>query len=129
MRSGFSSPPSGSRISSAAGAPFFTSIGEREQRPHRAGNHAERRLQLAAGLLDALADLLFLLGLQQLPLADVLEIDAHEIEVLARRAGRGGHFLLGFLFGSPCLAAQRLVAFVVHDAGRRRLRGRLPATS
>ena len=101
MRSGFSSPPSGSRISSAAGAPFLHLVGQRQQRPHRAGDHAERRLQLAARLLDPLADLLLLLGLQQLALADVFQVDAHQIEVFARRAGRRG-FGLGLVFVVPC---------------------------
>ena len=73
-------------------------VGEREQRAHRAGNHAERRLQFPAGLLDALADLLFVLGLEELPLADVFEIHADQIEVFPRRGDRGGHFLFGFGF-------------------------------
>ena len=84
--------------------------------PHRAGNPAERRLQLAAGLLDAQADLLLVLGLQQLPLADVLEIHADEIDVFPRRAGRGGLFLLGLALGFGFvvpLSPQRLVVFVV----------------
>ena len=89
-------------------------IAEREQRAHGAGNHPEHRLQFAAGLFDALADLLFVLGLEELPFADVLEIHAHEIEVFARRAGRGGQFLLGLGVGfGLALSAQRLVVFFV----------------
>ena len=114
MRSGFSSPPSGRRMSSAAGAPFFTWSASASSVSHRAGNHAERRLQFAAGLLDALADLLFVLGLEELPLADVFEIHADQIEVFPRRGDRGGHFLFGFsfVFAVP-LSPQGAIVFVV----------------
>ena len=44
-------------------------------------------MQLRTGALDALTDLLLFLALQQLSFADVLEVDAHEVEVLARLSG------------------------------------------
>ena len=89
-------------------------VGEREQRVHRAGNHAERRLQFPAGLLDALANLLFVLGLEELPLTDVFEIHADQIEVFPRRGDRGGYFLFGFSFDLAVpLSPQGTIVFVV----------------
>ena len=87
MFSGFSSPPSGRRISSAAGAdPARTRLGEADERAHGAGQRRQRALHGAARFFDAPAELLLLACLEQRPLADVAEIHAHEIELLARHA-------------------------------------------
>ena len=64
-------------------------IGERDERLHRAGDVGQRRDQIALRVLDALADLDFLVRLQQLALADVLQVDADEVDILARDAGLG----------------------------------------
>ena len=89
MCSSFSSPPSGSRISSAAGSPFDAdAVGERHERLDRAGNVGERSDQVVLRLFDAFADLAFLVRLQELALADVLQVHADEVELLSR-AGCG----------------------------------------
>ena len=86
----------GQQISSAAGAPFFTWSASAQQRVHGAGDHAERRLEVAARVLDALADLLFLLGLEQLPLARrALDTRGPGRCLRARHRGRN------FLFALP----------------------------
>ena len=89
MCSSCSSPPSGSRISSAAGSPFDAdAIGERHERLHGAGNVGQRRRpdpRCAFSMRSPIVD--FLVRLQQLALADVLQVDADEIDLLARAGG------------------------------------------
>ena len=112
--SGFSSPPSGSRISSAAGAvPFFTSAGQAQQRVERTRDGAQRGLHLPARFFDAQADFLFLLRREQLPLTHRLQVEADQVEVLARDARFEP--LLRFVFFAGSLrvtAGRRALVFV-----------------
>ena len=79
-----SSPPSGSRISSLAGSPFGPdAIGERHQRLHGAGDVCQRGDDLALRVFDTLPDFTFLVRLQQPALANVLEVDTDEVDILA----------------------------------------------
>ena len=107
MRSGFSSPPSGRRMSSAAGAPFFTWSASASSVCTAQGIMPSVACSSPRACLDALADLLFVLGLEQLPLADVLEIDADQIEVFPRRVRprRALPLRLRFDLGRPALSA------------------------
>jgi hypothetical protein len=82
--SGASSPPSGRRISSAAGSPFVrTALGERNHRLHGGRNVTERSDEIALRLFDPLADRDFFMRLEQFAPADVLQVDANEIDVFA----------------------------------------------
>ena len=84
---GSSSPPSGSRISSAAGAfPRLTASSSATSVCSALGIVADRAKQLAARHLDAAADLLLLAPGQQLPPRDAGEIRPNEIDLDVRNA-------------------------------------------
>ena len=115
MCSSFSSPPSGSRISSAAGSPLCGRVRQREERLDRGRHITERRHQIPLGVLDPLADGALLGGLEQLSLADVLQVDADEIDFLA--PGRYAGFDLFFFLdlGPDDLVLEGLGLLVVKD--------------
>ncbi len=67
--------------------PFLHFGGEGEESVQRARDRAEHRLQIGARILDAAPDRLFLLGGEELALADGLQVQADEIEIFPRDAG------------------------------------------
>src|SRR5207237_1215996 len=72
--------------------------GEGDQRLHRARNVAEHGDELFDRVLDPLADLAFLRRLQQLALADVLQVHPHQVDILAAAGdARLERVLFGFL--------------------------------
>ena len=71
-------------------------IRERDERLHGARDLRHRRDHVTLGGFDAFADLALLVRLQQAALADVLEIDADEVDILARHPSL--RRLLGLLF-------------------------------
>ena len=123
MFSGLSSPPSGSRMSSAAGAPC--SPGRRgEERVHGTGNRPERACSSprAFSMRRPISCSSFALSSFRLP--TWLEIDAHQIEVFVRRPAAAAVFFV-FVVGFGLGVARSGSSSRLPDAGRRRLPGRL----
>jgi hypothetical protein len=82
-------------------------VGERDQRLEGGRDPDERRHEIVLRLLDTQADRRFLLGFQQLPLADVLQVQTNEVDVF----WRAGFERLAELLGRSLLLvdADRLV--------------------
>ena len=83
--SGVSSPPSGIRISSAAGArPFRTCSARLTIVLSAHGSRSQRGEQVGPALFNPEPNLLLLCKGQQRPFAELAEVQAHEIRILVR---------------------------------------------
>ncbi len=87
--------------------------GQVEQRLAGHRDAAQGRLQFAARALDAKPNFLLILGLQQRPLADVLEVDADKVAVFGGRADSPGA-LLG---SSPASSKRRGISCSSNASG------------
>jgi hypothetical protein len=100
------------------------SVGQRDERLHRRRNVAEGHHQVALRVFDAFADNALLSRLEQLPLANVLQVDTDEVDLFAAD-GRPG-FELFFFVGFDGLVFEGLGLLLVENllgAGRERLTG------